>query len=155
MDVRYINPLIVSMSKIFTELTGINIIRDKLFIRKDPIFLDNVAIMIGVTGEIRGQLAISMEKSTALNVASKMMMGMSVSEFDEMAKSAIGEMGNMIAGTYATGLSNLDKRVDITPPSILSGENINYSSYYGEQLTITFKSDIGDISMDVSIKENN
>mgnify|MGYP001196964668 CR=1 FL=1 len=66
---------------------------------------DSVIIMIGITGEMRGQVMIAMKITKACEIASKMMMGMPVPELDEMAMSAISELGNMIMGNAATILS--------------------------------------------------
>lgn len=48
-------------------------------------------------------------------------MGMPVSEFDDMARSAISELGNMVMGNAATILSNNNVMIDITPPTIITG----------------------------------
>jgi hypothetical protein len=45
---------------------------------------------------------ISLSKETALSVASLMMGGMLVTELDDLSKSAISELGNMIMGNTAT-----------------------------------------------------
>ena len=50
-----------------------------------------------------------------------MMMGMPVTEIDDMAKSALSELGNMIMGNAATLLSNKNFRIDITPPTLGMG----------------------------------
>ena len=41
-----------------------------------------------------------------------------------MAKSAISELANMIMGNAATLLYNRGINIDITPPSLLMGENM-------------------------------
>ena len=60
-----------------------------------------------------------------------MMMGMQVVELDEMAKSAICELSNMILGNSATAFSENKIIVDITPPSLLIGKDINVSTMKG------------------------
>ena len=57
----------------------------------------------------------------AKDVASRMMMGMPVAEIDDMAKSALSELGNMIMGNAATLLANNDLKIDITPPTLGMG----------------------------------
>lgn len=77
--------------------------------------------MLGVTGEISGQVCIVMENDVARDVASRMMMGMPVAEIDDMARSALSELGNMVMGNAATILSNSNVLIDITPPTLLTG----------------------------------
>jgi len=50
-----------------------------------------------------------------------------ITELDEIAKSAIGELCNMILGFTATLFSREKIIVDITPPTILTGDNIELS----------------------------
>jgi len=49
-----------------------------------------------------------------------MMGGYAITEIDEMGKSAISELGNMISGNASTMLYNQGVHVDITPPRIMS-----------------------------------
>ena len=60
-------------------------------------------------------------------IASAMMMGMKITELDEMSKSAIAESANMILGNAATILYNKGIKIEITPPSLMTGENIQIS----------------------------
>ena len=52
-------------------------------------------------------------------MVSAMMGGYVVTEMDDMGKSAISELGNMISGNASTMLFNQGVRVDITPPKIV------------------------------------
>ncbi len=45
-------------------------------------------------------------------------MGMPVTELDDMATSAISELGNMIMGNAATIFSTKGIVIDITPPTV-------------------------------------
>ena len=56
------------------------------------------------------------------------MIGMPVTELDELASSAICELGNMIMGNAATELSQLNLSVDITPASLLLGDKMRVQS---------------------------
>ena len=78
-------------------------------------------IMLGVTGEMSGQVCIVFDLNVAKDIASRMMMGMPVDVIDDMAKSALSELGNMIMGNAATLLSNNNLRIDITPPTLGMG----------------------------------
>ena len=82
---------------------------------------DNWVIIIGVTGEMRGQVLIGMTEETACAIASKMCM-MEVKTIDDFASSAIGELGNMIMGNAAIVFSSNGVGIDITPPTLSHGE---------------------------------
>lgn len=153
MKAELINPIANSLVNVFKGVSGFDLERGSLFLRNNPIPLDSVAVIVGITGELRGQLVISVKIETALRIASAMMMGAPVTELDELSKSAISELGNMVAGNYATALFGLEYKVDITTPIVLSGDNMKISMYDKRQLSIPFNSGLGEITVDISISE--
>ncbi|MCD6552012.1 chemotaxis protein CheX [Thermotoga sp.] len=88
----------------------------------------SVVTVIGITGDMEGSLIYSFSSETALRVVSAMM-GMEYGQLDELAMSAIGELGNMTAGKLAMRLEALDKHVDITPPTVVSGRDLRIKSF--------------------------
>jgi len=152
MNVEYINPFIEASQQVFQMVTGVKPSLKKVYIKNSPYPSDSVAVIVGLTGKIRGQVIISLSVDTAKTIASTMMGGMPVEVFDDMAKSAISELGNMIIGNSATILSTRGINVEITPPTLLIGDNI----YVSQQMnTICVPLDLGEsrsISIDVSIE---
>lgn len=119
---EHINPFLISASQILSQVCGIQtkvgaISKDNVGIDGEPLF-----IMLGVTGEMTGQVCIVFDMEIAKDIASRMMMGMPVPEIDDMAKSALSELGNMIMGNAATLLSNSNLMIDITPPTLGTGK---------------------------------
>lgn len=121
--------------------------------RDNPYPTKDLIIMLGITGEIRGQAIISFDLEMAKAIASGMMMGMPVNELDDMAKSALSELGNMIMGNSATLLFNQGIQVDITPPSLMRGSGIEVSSSSMETLCVPLNSALGLVEFDIGIKE--
>lgn len=120
-SVEHINPFLVSAEQILSQVCGIQtkvgqLSKDNMCIDGEPVF-----IMLGVTGEMSGQVCIVFDLEVAKDIASRMMMGMPVAEIDDMAKSALSELGNMIMGNAATLLANNNLRIDITPPTLGMG----------------------------------
>lgn len=118
---EHISPFLTAAKQIFNQVCGITaetgqIVRDDIIIDGEPVF-----IMIGITGKITGQVCIVFDFTEAKDIASRMMMGRPVTEMDNMAKSALSELGNMIVGNAATRLADSGWRVDITPPTFAMG----------------------------------
>jgi len=124
MNVEYINPFIEASQSVWTMMTGNKPVLGKVYLKNVPYHSEDIAVIVGLTGKIRGQVVISMNANTALKVASSMMGGAMVAELDEMSKSAISELGNMIMGNTATILAGRGIGIEITPPSILIGEKM-------------------------------
>ncbi|MBO5352679.1 MAG: chemotaxis protein CheX [Lachnospiraceae bacterium] len=121
---EHLNPFLMSAKQVLQQVCQLDvqfgpISKDDFFVSGEPLF-----IMLGITGEITGQVCVVMGAETAKDIASRMMMGMPVEALDDMAKSALSELGNMMMGNAATLLSNNNVLIDITPPTLLVGSAI-------------------------------
>lgn len=154
MKVEFINPFIKATTDVLKTLTNIEFSVGKPYIKASPYAAKDVIIIVGITGEIRGQAVITMDSDFARRMASTMMMGMPVDELDELSKSALSELGNMIMGNTATLLFNNGVNVDITPPSLMVGEKLSISSGSMRTICVPVSSEeMGEIILDLSIKE--
>lgn len=134
-NVEHINPFLLAATKVLKDMCGIDTKVGKPFLKDTDFTDDTLVIMIGVTGEMKGQVLIAFENSVACDIASKMMMGMPVNEMDELATSAICELGNMILGNTATIFSTKGIEIDITPPTICKG-NMSFSNNYSQNICV-------------------
>lgn len=153
MKVEYINPFIKATTEVLKQIANVEFSVGRPYIKASPYTAKSLVIVVGITGEIRGQAVISMDMSVAMNVASAMMMGMPVAELDELSKSALSELGNMIMGNSATLLFNTGVNIDITPPTLMMADNLSISSGSMKTIGVPLTSAIGDISLDISVKE--
>lgn len=154
-NVEFINPFIQGTQAILRDVCQEEAKLGKVHLKESPYMSDTVAIIIGITGDIKGQVIFSLGTGTACSIASKMMMGMPVSELDEMAKSAISELTNMILGNTATIFYNLGITIDITPPSLLMGQNIQISTNKMKTICLPLQLSGGaTFEIDVSLQDN-
>lgn len=154
MKVEYINPFIQASQDVINQTTGLTPTVGKIYIKDMPYGGDNVVVLIGLTGAIQGNVTISLRKTLACKIASAMMGGMPVSELDEIAKSAIAELGNMILGNTANIFYKNNIGIDITPPTVLTGENMQFSSSKSAIVCIPLEfSDGENINIDITYKE--
>ncbi|HEX9062123.1 MAG TPA: chemotaxis protein CheX [Clostridia bacterium] len=153
MNVEYINPFIEASQTVLMQSTGLDAKLGNIFLKNSPYKSDTLVIIIGLTGKMRGQVVFSMNKNLALKVASSMMFGMPITELDDIAKSAIAELTNMILGNAATILYNKGIGIDITPPSVLIGDNMMISPSKMKTVCIPLTVDTGDtLEIDVSVE---
>jgi chemotaxis protein CheX len=127
MNIEYINPFIEASQNVLKTVANLDAKLGKVYLKNSPYTSDSVIVIVGLTGKIRGQAIFNMGKRVAMNIASSMMFGMPVTELDEISKSAISEMTNMILGNTATILYNKGIGIEITPPSFLMGDNMQIS----------------------------
>ena len=151
-NVEYINPFLMAATNIIKDICQIDMQVGKPYVKQTAFADDSVIIMIGITGAMRGSVIIALTYNKALEIASKMMMGMPVTELDEMATSAISELGNMIMGNAATILSTKGVGIDITPPTLCRG-NLTITQSYTKNICIPLSGDDITIELDVAVKD--
>jgi chemotaxis protein CheX len=82
------------------------------------------------------------------------MFGMEVNALEEMAKSAIAELGNMIMGNVSTEFYNNGIKIDITPPTVLVGNDIAVSTKSLKTICIPILiENMGKIEIDVAVTD--
>ncbi len=134
LNVEHINPFLMASVKILKEMCSVDAKVGRPYI-KDPVFLDNtMVIFIGFTGEIKGQVMISLDHPIACDIASRMI-GTPVAQIDDFARSAICELGNMIMGNTATVFSTKGINIDITPPTVGNG-TMSFTNNFAQSVCI-------------------
>ena len=119
MKAEYINPFLESASIVLEQLINVKPTTGNLGI-KDVKFVESyIWIQIGMTGQMEGDVVFGLHETVALKLVSAMMGGFVLTEMDNMGRSAISELGNMISGNASTILFNKGVKVDITPPKLI------------------------------------
>lgn len=153
MKEEYINSFIEGAQSVIKMLCGIEVKHHKVYLRNSPILFNEVVIMIGVTGKIKGQVYFELSREITKKIASAMMGGIPVLEIDEISKSAVSEMGNMIMGNLSTIFENKDMSIDITPPTFLTGEKIEISNKLPNIVIPLEIEELGTVSISVTAEE--
>lgn len=153
MKVEFVNPFVSAAFMVLEKVGKTKVSKGTLSLASSPIAGMDVNTVIGVTGDILGQVIYSMSTETAQKIASVMLMGLPISDFDEIAKSAISELGNIITGNAATELGNNGYCCNITPPSLFMGKEVKVSIKDLQILLIPVTTDFGDIHIYVALKE--
>lgn len=107
-----------------------------------------INIVLGLTGDIKGNLLLGVSKNITLKIVSCMMGGMEFSDVDDIVISGISEFANMLGGTTITKLQT-ENFIDLSPPTVITseGETVFISQYKtykiifsvnGERLTVSY-----------------
>ena len=155
-NVEYINPFLIAAKSVMKDFCNIEAAMGAPYVTKTVFEGEKVVIMVGITGQLTGQVIFSMSDTTACDIASHMMMGMEVSELNDMATSAISELTNMILGNSATIFSTKDKIIDITPPSVLMGTNMEISVSDSKTICVPLNYDDGNktFELHIAVRDN-
>ncbi len=152
MKIQYINPFISASFSVLQMALGMKAEKGQISMRPTLFTSQQCNVLTGVTGRVHGQVIYGMSLTTADKVAS-VMMGQPVPTFDQLAASAIAELGNMITGNASTLLAEAGYICDITPPTIVRGTNLNMSTLDIPALVVPMCLEVGVIELTVCLCE--
>lgn len=148
MVVNYINPIVNSFKNVMPQLGLPNIKQNEIILKERLIESPGVVIIIGIMGDIKGNIIYGMSTKDAMKIASVMMMGMPVENFDELSQSAISELINMLTANVATNFSKCNVSVNISTPTLIQGD---FTANASSDKVICIPININETTIDVNI----
>lgn len=145
MRVEHINPFVEAAHNVLTEVLQVEIRRGELYLKSTAAPVLGVAAIIGLAGDVEGRVLLDMSRQTAIDVASGMLKSMDMEPIIELA--------NMITGQAVTKLHNLGFKFDLTPPALVTGDNMEISNSNVEALIVPVEMPQGRMEINVAIRE--
>jgi chemotaxis protein CheX len=154
--VEYINPFIESVFELFTTMLSAQAARGEVGLCRgsggNP---REIMGLIGLSGHVRGTVALSFPTGTALAMVSKLL-GMDTHVVDETVSDAVAELVNIVAGSAKAKLNDSSgEPIDLSLPTVVRGNS--YSVDYPSKsvwLEVPFTSDLGPFSLRVTMEVN-
>ena len=149
MKVEYINPFISNTVSVFQQMLGVTLTRGELSLRTELHALHEISGIIGLSGEARGTLVLSLESEVALNATEKLLMERPAT-IDEDVVDAIGELTNIIAGAAKAELQQYEMSISL--PNIVTGKNHTVGFPKNtDRICIPFTSPWGEVAIEVGL----
>ena len=147
MDAALATPFIKAFFDLLPQLGFQQVKRGNLRVsEKMAVSLDVIAV-VGLSQQLRGNVAYAMSQETAKKFASVMMMGMPVEQLDEMSQSAIAEASNMITANAAMTLESQGISVNISPPTLVIGQGVKVRISQVQSLIVEIVTEAGVIEV--------
>ena len=89
-------------------------------VQAGPIQLREVGVVVALGMSVEGAIVLGLSSDTALKYLSHVL-GEAVTEMNDLARSGIGELGNMLAGAAAAQFTAIGYETIIFPPTVLVG----------------------------------
>jgi chemotaxis protein CheX len=126
---------------VFTTMVGVeDLLHLPLQVDPKTHFSDCITAMVGFAGLYNGLLSLHVPQKLALSFTSSMI-GMDVTELNDDVNDALGEIANMIAGSFKHHLSKDGHEVRLSTPSVVTGkEYVISSGTLANTLTLLFDS---------------
>ncbi len=150
MNNDFIYPIIESSISILKETANINVSVGEVQERKSTCYDKNIFVLVGICGKVKGHVIFSMDETLACEIASAIAYEKIDKIFDELSRSALLEIGNVILGNSLNELYKKGFAIDITPPTILIGEKVQITFDKSRTICVDLKTDTGEI-LEISV----
>lgn len=147
-----INAFIQVTGEVLMAELGTPVRRGQIALEQPAEPTGEVTTLLSFTGSLAGIVLVSMTVETALAIVSRMM-GQAFVEFDDLALSGIGELGNVISGTAMTLLTQQGVVCEIAPPVVAVSQGGSILSTPDlPRLAIPLHTDLGVIDLHLALK---
>ena len=154
MKVEYANVFIKSAVAVFLKEVNVHLTRKDLARKESPVPGRPIAIIMGITGFIRGQIVYAMDQSFAYGVAKAMLPNSLPLESRQMANSAISEIANIITGQATIYLAGHAEKLYITPPVVIMATDLTLDFLAIPTIALSLLSEIGVLEINIALTEN-
>ena len=152
MKQEYVNPFLAPAKLVWERELGLPLELSSVSAVAHKFTTEDITAVIGVSGELVGNILYGFPKSTARGIID-IMVGDDSDVGSELALSALGELANMITGNAATVLSSSGFSCMIAPPVLIQSSGTEISTLGRPQLLVVFGSEAGDLNIRVSLSE--
>jgi chemotaxis protein CheX len=153
LDVTMVNPFLGAAGEVFKSLFKCELVKDQITIKKDPSASNDIAIIIGVTGDVyTGVVVYSMKKYTALKLVNFLDSTIN-GEKDQSFSDALGEIANIISGNAMGVFTAQGISLNITTPSVIIGKAFEIHLLDQTTISAEMQSPFGVLEINVAIKK--
>jgi len=152
MDVRFLNPFISAAYNVLLQEAGITAKRGELKLDEFYYTSEEITVLIGVTGSIRGLVLYGLSQGTAIRLVSTIL-DKKIPFFDSLVESGIAELGNEIAGGATSDLEANGYPCRISPPTVLLGKGVIISTVNIRGIMVPLETEFGTIQIVIALRE--
>ena len=154
MKSQHINPFIEATISTFETMCGLKPFRSgKLQVRGGMIFTYDFIGILGLSGQIRGAVIMTMPIPVGMRIVSEFV-GETITDTNSDLMDGFGEILNIIAGAAAAKIH--DYKISLALPTVMIGKDQQMHANQHKPWVIipmSFPDDIGNFNIEVAMKE--
>jgi chemotaxis protein CheX len=144
-------PFLLAARGVLEQELGGDVSRGQVRLERGEFAAGEVTAVVGVTGALSGAVMYRMSEQTALAIVGRMM-GQRFTELDALARSGVGELGNVITGRAGVLLEKGGISADIAPPMLIVGRGGQLSSLEIPRLVVPLETSAGEIDLQIALR---
>jgi chemotaxis protein CheX len=151
MKVEYINPFLAAAIHVFDTMLNCRLTRGQPFLKNGSQPQHEVSGVIGLSGNAKGTVVLSLSREAAIEAAAAMS-GERSDSINADVRDAIGELTNMIAGSAKAKLEQFSLSVSL--PTVITGKG--HCVDFPRQVTpicIPFECEWGTVAVEVGLDD--
>lgn len=151
MQIAFVNPFLVAAYSVLEAEVGEIAKRGVPKLESTHYTTQDVTVLLGVTGEVEGVVLYGISEAAAIQLT-ETMVGQKQLLFDELAQSAIQELGNMITGRATIELEKAGFQCTLTPPTLLIGRGSILSTRAIERVAVPIEINAGTLEISLALQ---
>jgi chemotaxis protein CheX len=144
-------PFMLAARGVLEQELGGEVGRGQITVERGDFEAGEITAVVGVTGALSGAVMYRMSEKTALAIVGQMM-NQEFRELDALARSGIGELGNVITGRAGVLLEKAGISAQIAPPMLIVSRGGTLSSLDIARLVVPMQTRVGDIDVQIALK---
>jgi chemotaxis protein CheX len=145
----YIRPFTDAAQVVLEQALSSRIIAGDIQLSATTVASRGVTTIVGITGEADGRVLFDMAPACAVRIA-QAMNGETTTELDKLGQDTLAELASMIAGRAVTILNDVGHKLQVSPPTLLIGDNLTISNFELETLIVPLETSFGDVVVNVA-----
>lgn len=151
---EHIDSFVKAAYTVIESMLNPNVEAGRPFFNDQPLIKYDICVLVGVLGDLQGQVICGMSKETAIKIISQMLFT-EATEIDQMGQSALCELKNIIVGTASSNLAEHGYQCNITPPLFLMNHEVpDFLKHIQTALAIPIKTPFGSIDINLALRKD-
>lgn len=151
MNAELANIFIRSAKEVFEKEASVKLSRKDLVKKDSPMPTNPVAIVIGVTGMLRGQVVYAMDENFSYHIARAMLPNKLPIDVKRLQNSAVSEIANIITGRASIALAGESGTIELTPPMVLMATDLSLDFLHAPTICLSFICESGVMEINVAL----
>jgi len=152
MNIKFLNPFLEAAAEVLEAEVDLTATRGSLSLQKSALSATEITVLISIIGQVQGVVLYGMSAATGMAIVSRII-GQEFSEFDGLAQSGIGELGNVISGRAAIKLSQAGYETTISPPTLIIGKGAQISTLDFSRIVVPLDTRLGQMVIHLAVRE--
>lgn len=137
--------------EVLLQVLDMPVEKGEVVVVESPSEILEVAVLIGLTGDLEGRVMFEFQTRTALKIVSVMNFGEPFDSLDQMARATLQELGNLIAGRAVTLCNDEGSALGISPPMLVCGIGVRTTDQAPVK-KISVKTPCGEVLVNLSLR---